>query len=121
MPVGICLERSAVAIAVMLAVLKAGGAYVPLDPSYPQERLHFMLQDAGIAVVLTQEDWADLLQTERTKVICLEQEWGAIAQESDENLSTPCIAEQLACCICGVGQAPPHCQWQGRSEGTATS
>lgn len=96
MPVGICLERSAVAIAAMLAVLKAGGVYVPLDPSYPPERLHFMLEDAPIAVVLTQKDWADLFQTGKTTVICLEQEWDAIAQESDENLSTPCTADQLA-------------------------
>jgi amino acid adenylation domain-containing protein len=96
MPVGICLERSAVAIAVMLAVLKAGGAYVPLDPSYPLERLHFMVEDAGISVVLTQADWADFLQTNRTTVICLEQEWGEITQESDENLSTFCTADQLA-------------------------
>ena len=89
MPVGICLERSAEAIAAMLAVLKAGGAYVPLDPSYPPERLHFVLEDARIAVVLTQKDWADSLQTDATTVICLEQEWDKIAQESDENLSTP--------------------------------
>jgi amino acid adenylation domain-containing protein len=95
-PVGICLERSAAAIAAMLAVLKTGGTYVPLDPSYPLERLHFMLEDAGIAVVLTQADWADLFQTDRTTVICLEREWGEIAQEPDENLSTPCTAEQLA-------------------------
>lgn len=96
MPVGICLERNVEAIAAMLAVLKAGGAYVPLDPSYPPERLHFLLKDAGIAVVLTQEDWADSLQTDRTTVICLEREWSEIAQESDENLSTPCTADQLA-------------------------
>ena len=91
-PVGICLEQSAEAIAAMLAVLKAGGAYVPLDPSYPPERLHFMLEDAGIAVVLTQADWADSFPS----TICLEQTWGAIAQESDQNLSTPGTAEQLA-------------------------
>ncbi|HEY9604550.1 MAG TPA: amino acid adenylation domain-containing protein, partial [Allocoleopsis sp.] len=96
MPVGICLERGVEAIAAMLAVLKAGGVYVPLDPSYPPERLHFMLEDAGITVVLTQENWADLLQTDGTTIICLEQEWGEIAQESDENLSIPCTAEQLA-------------------------
>ncbi|PSB19673.1 non-ribosomal peptide synthetase [Phormidesmis priestleyi ULC007] len=96
MPVGICLERGVEAIAAMLAVLKAGGAYVPLDPSYPMERLHFVLKDAEIAVVLTQKDWADSLQTNKTTVICLEQEWDKIAQESDENLSTPCTAEQLA-------------------------
>jgi amino acid adenylation domain-containing protein len=94
--VGICLERGVEAIAAMLAVLKAGAAYVPLDPTYPAERLHLMLKDAGIAVVLTQKDWADLLQTDKTTVICLEQEWNAIAQESDENLSIPCHAAQLA-------------------------
>jgi len=96
MPVGICLERGVEAIAAMLAVLKAGGAYVPLDPSYPSERLQFMLKNAGITVVLTQADWADGLHTDQTKVICLEQAWDAIAQESDENLLTSCTAEQLA-------------------------
>jgi len=95
-PVGICLERGIEAIAAMLAVLKAGGAYVPLDPTYPPERLHFMLKDAEIAVVLTQASWADSLQTGNTQVICLEQEWSAIAQESDENLDTPGTSEQLA-------------------------
>lgn len=96
MTVGICLERSAEAIAAMLAVLKAGGAYVPLDPSYPPERLHFMLEDAGIAVVLTQIDWMDLLQTDKTKVVCLKKEWSAIAQESDENLFNPGTGDRLA-------------------------
>ncbi|MDX2242771.1 MAG: amino acid adenylation domain-containing protein [Leptolyngbyaceae cyanobacterium bins.302] len=96
MPVGICLERGVEAIAAMLAILKAGGAYVPLDPSYPPERLHFMLKDAGITVVLTQADWANLLQMDNTRAICLEQAWDAIAQESDKNLSLSCTADQLA-------------------------
>lgn len=95
-PVGICLDRSVEAIAAMLAVLKAGGAYVPLDPSYPPERLHFMIEDAGITVVLTQAHWADALQPGKAKVVCLEQEWSAIAQESDDNLSTFSTADQLA-------------------------
>ncbi|MBE9224327.1 amino acid adenylation domain-containing protein [Phormidium sp. LEGE 05292] len=96
MPVGICLERGAEAIAAMLAILKAGGAYVPLDPSYPPERLHFMLEDAGIKVVLTHENWADSLQTDKTKVICLEREWDFIAKELDENLFNACKSDQLA-------------------------
>ncbi len=96
MTVGICLEPSVEAIAAMLAVLKAGGAYVPLDPSYPPERLRLMVADAEISIVLTQADWADLVQTDKTRVICLEQEWSAIAHESDENLSNVCTADQLA-------------------------
>lgn len=96
MPVGICLERSTEAIAAMLAILKAGGAYVPLDPSYPTERLHFMIEDAGISLILTHEEWVDSLQTNRNKVICLDREWDAIAQESDENLLIHCTADQIA-------------------------
>ncbi|HEY9885071.1 MAG TPA: non-ribosomal peptide synthetase, partial [Thermosynechococcaceae cyanobacterium] len=56
----------------------------------------FMLEDAGIAVVLTQADWAEALRTDGTTIVCLEQAWGTIAQESDENLSAPCTADQLA-------------------------
>ncbi|NJO42442.1 MAG: amino acid adenylation domain-containing protein [Cyanobacteria bacterium RU_5_0] len=87
MPVGICLERTAETIAVMLAILKAGGAYVPLDPNYPPDRLRFLLEDAQISIVLTQKQWEELFKTDKTRVICLEQEWAAIAQESEENLT----------------------------------
>jgi amino acid adenylation domain-containing protein len=52
--VGVCLERSVGLVVALLAVLKAGGAYVPFDPSYPRDRLAFMLEDAGIPVLLTQ-------------------------------------------------------------------
>lgn len=96
MRVGICLERSIEAIAAMLAVLKAGGVYVPMDPSYPPERLQWMLQDAEISVVLTQADWVDILKTNCTRAVNLEQEWDAIAQESDENLALACTADQIA-------------------------
>src|SRR5262249_55475628 len=51
--VGVMLERSPELITGILAILKAGGAYMPLDPEYPQERLAFMLADAGARVVLT--------------------------------------------------------------------
>ncbi|MGH7592964.1 MAG: non-ribosomal peptide synthetase [Gemmatimonadales bacterium] len=54
--VGICLERSPELIASLLGVLKAGGHYVPLDLDYPVERLDFMRQDAGLAVVLARQD-----------------------------------------------------------------
>ncbi|HEX6903706.1 MAG TPA: non-ribosomal peptide synthase/polyketide synthase [Thermoanaerobaculia bacterium] len=56
--VGVALERSLEMVIGLLAVLKAGGAYVPLDPSYPAERLAFMLEDAGVAALLTQSGLA---------------------------------------------------------------
>ncbi len=53
--VGILAERTPEMVVALLAVLRAGGAYVPLDPAYPAERLAFMLEDGGVALVLTQE------------------------------------------------------------------
>jgi len=54
--VGICLPRSLELVVAILAVLTAGGAYVPLDPSHPEARLRFMIEDAGVLLVLTRPD-----------------------------------------------------------------
>ncbi|MFD9621952.1 non-ribosomal peptide synthetase [Streptomyces virginiae] len=50
--VGVCLERSADLVVVLLAVLTAGATYVPLDPAYPADRLAFMAEDAELGLVL---------------------------------------------------------------------
>nr|WP_262880400.1 non-ribosomal peptide synthetase [Pseudomonas paralcaligenes] len=52
--VGLVAERSLELVVGLLAILKAGGAYVPLDPMYPSQRLEFMMQDSGIALLLSQ-------------------------------------------------------------------
>ena len=55
MLVGLYTERSLDLIVGILGILKAGCAYLPLDPEYPAERIHFMVQDAGMPVILTHE------------------------------------------------------------------
>ncbi|MBW8877601.1 MAG: amino acid adenylation domain-containing protein, partial [Acidobacteria bacterium] len=57
--VGLCLERSLEMLVGILGILKAGGAYVPLDPEYPEARLAAMLEDSGVALVLTQSRLAE--------------------------------------------------------------
>ncbi|MEW5925951.1 MAG: non-ribosomal peptide synthase/polyketide synthase [Gemmatimonadota bacterium] len=59
--VGLCVERTPDMLAAMLGILGAGGAYVPLDPAYPAERLAYMLEDAGAAVVVAQAHLAERL------------------------------------------------------------
>ena len=59
--VGICAERSADLVAGLLGILKSGAGYVPLDPKYPEDRVAFMLEDSGAALLLCQQsavaDW----------------------------------------------------------------
>jgi len=54
--VGLHVQRSTELIVGIIAILKAGGAYLPLDPAYPTERIEYMLQDAQVRLVLTQEN-----------------------------------------------------------------
>ena len=79
--VGICLERSLDLIVALLAVLKAGGAYVPLDPTYPLERLKFMVEDAKLEIILTQQKLRGL-GIDSPKAIELDTDWETIAQHS---------------------------------------
>ncbi|WP_009630730.1 non-ribosomal peptide synthetase [Synechocystis sp. PCC 7509] len=96
--VGICVERSLEMVVGLLGILKAGGAYLPLDPDYPQERLAFMLEDAGISILLTQERLANLLP-EQAQVICLDSDWEEIAQASQDNLNSTVQPENIAYAI----------------------
>ena len=50
--VAIILKRNQYMAVAPLGALKAGCAYQPLDPSYPTERLSFMVQDAGAALLI---------------------------------------------------------------------
>ncbi|WP_438431724.1 amino acid adenylation domain-containing protein [Gorillibacterium sp. sgz500922] len=51
--VAVMVERSVELLIAILGVLKAGGAYLPLDPEYPRQRLEYMLEDSGAALLLT--------------------------------------------------------------------
>jgi amino acid adenylation domain-containing protein len=59
-------------VAGILGILKAGGAYVPLDPTYPSDRLAFMLADAKVRVLLTQEALVNSLPPTRACLLCLD-------------------------------------------------
>ena len=59
--VGVMLDRSAVLPAALLGILKAGCANVPLDPAYPIARLEQIVEDAGLAALVTEGDLAGRL------------------------------------------------------------
>ncbi len=97
--VGICVERSLLMVIALLGILKAGGAYVPLDPAYPKERLAFMLEDAKVPVLLTQEKLLRMLPENQAKVVCLDEDWEEIAKQSPNNPINKANPENLVYAI----------------------
>ncbi|MCI8212139.1 hypothetical protein AUC61_21640 [Pseudomonas sp. S25] len=94
--VGIATERGMDMVIGVFAVLKAGGAYVPLDPQYPQERLHQMMQDSGLRLLLTQTSLLDSLSIpEGVACLCLDhaEQWQA---QSTANLPNKLHGHHLA-------------------------
>jgi amino acid adenylation domain-containing protein len=115
--VGLCVERSLAMLVGLLGILKAGGAYVPLDPAYPKERLAFLLEDAYVRVLLTQERLLQALPEPRMAVVCLDSDWERIAHESDKNPFHPTAPAHLAYVIYTSGSTgrPKGVQIQHRS------
>ncbi|HEY0605955.1 MAG TPA: amino acid adenylation domain-containing protein, partial [Herpetosiphonaceae bacterium] len=93
--VGLYLQRSLDLVVALLGIWKAGGAYVPLDPSYPAQRLAFLLADAEIAVVLTQQDLAATVPSE-IQALCLDRDWERIAQADASAPDTGVQPDHLA-------------------------
>jgi amino acid adenylation domain-containing protein/non-ribosomal peptide synthase protein (TIGR01720 family) len=101
--VGIMMERSVEMVVGLLAILKAGGAYVPLDPEYPQERLAFMIEDAALPVLITQQRLLDALPTQYAdslsrfaQVLCLDSEWANLRGEEEHNPPIKSTPDNLA-------------------------
>ncbi len=79
--VGIFVERSLEMVVGLLGVLKAGGAYLPLDPAFPADRLAFMVEDAQVDVILTQNSLVDVDPAAGVPhPVCLDSDWLQIAQ-----------------------------------------
>ncbi|MFN2413682.1 MAG: amino acid adenylation domain-containing protein [Pyrinomonadaceae bacterium] len=95
--VGICVERSPEVVVAILGALKAGCAYLMLDPAYPPERLSLMLEDSGVAVLLTQESLRgrEFARTARA-VVCLDSDWEAISREGGGQFRGGATADNLA-------------------------
>ncbi|MEX5558274.1 non-ribosomal peptide synthetase [Pseudomonas rhodesiae] len=86
--VGLALPRSLEMVVGLLAILKAGGAYVPLDPEYPLDRLHYMIEDSGIGLLLSDAAMFQALGELPATVAhwCLEDDLAALADYPADEL-----------------------------------
>ncbi len=68
------LPRSAEQIISILAIHKVGGAYLPIDPAITEERLHMLLNDAGVDLLITQSAYHSLFKNTSVKWVLLDDE-----------------------------------------------
>ena len=55
--IGLFAEPSVDLMVGVWGALFAGSAYLPLSPDYPPNRLRYMVEDAGVSIILCQEKW----------------------------------------------------------------
>ncbi len=93
--VGIFLDRSIDMVVGLLGILKAGAAYLPLEPSYPSARIAFMLNDAAVAIILTQSHLVSVLPEVPTHLVSLDLDWPDIATHDVSNLNISVLGTDL--------------------------
>ncbi len=94
--VGICIDRSLEMIIGLLGTLKSGAGYLPLDPNYPSERIEYMLDDANVSLLLTEEKLKSSLPDEKAKLVCLDSEWNLMKAEPTDNPHVPVDLNNVA-------------------------
>ena len=94
--IGLLFERSSEMIVALLAVLKSGAAYLPLDPTYPPERLGFMMDDAGIKLLLTQTRLLADLPAPNIEKLCLDELSPPLGTYEEQNLECQTSPDNLA-------------------------
>ncbi|MBA3470236.1 MAG: AMP-binding protein, partial [Herpetosiphonaceae bacterium] len=97
--IGVYLERGIPLIEVLLGTLMADAAYVPLDPSYPGERIGLMVEDAGLALVLTDSRLVAQLPSLQIPVLALDAMAEALAGHLDTPPPTLARLDDLAYCM----------------------
>jgi len=111
--IGLCMERSPELLVGLLGILKAGCAYLPLDPDQPLERMHFILQDAAVPMLLTQSSLLERLPAlAAVHVVALDREAETLARYHAGNLPRSASSAHLAYVIYTSGSTgqPKGCQ-----------
>jgi amino acid adenylation domain-containing protein len=94
--VALSVDRSAALVVAVLAIVKAGAAYVPLDASYPEDRLAFMLEDAGVSLLVVDGEVPAALASFAGPVVSLTRDAALIAARDATRADVPVSPETLA-------------------------
>ncbi|MDJ0695421.1 non-ribosomal peptide synthetase [Mastigocoleus sp. MO_188.B34] len=94
--VGVYIERSLDLVIALLGILKAGGAYLPLNTGEAAPRLAYMLVDAQVTLLLTQQKLREQIPETQAQIICLDTDASVIASETEANLLNVTFPDCLA-------------------------
>jgi amino acid adenylation domain-containing protein len=103
--VSLFMERSPEMVIAILGVLKAGGAYLPIDPNLPAERIQFLLTDAQVELILTQDKLQAALGDFSGEVFCLDNDRSNLSDENQENPRPTALGHHAAYVIYTSGSA----------------
>jgi amino acid adenylation domain-containing protein len=90
--VALCMERSVGMLIGLLGILKAGAAYLPVDLRYPAERVAFILEDAGVHLLISQRSLEAMLPKHQAEVLFLED----VNESRQENPGSRATLDHLA-------------------------
>ncbi len=83
--VGVFMNRTIDMMTALIGIHKASAAYLPMDPLFPKDRLAYMLEDADVDLILTQEPLIDMLPDNESRIIPMDSEWAEIEKFGSEN------------------------------------
>ncbi|TNE52912.1 MAG: amino acid adenylation domain-containing protein, partial [Bacteroidetes bacterium] len=78
--VGVYMDRSPEMLVALYAIQLSGGAYVPLDPKFPEDRISYILEDAGISKVICDPELKEKIADQQRTLISVSD---AIASTSE--------------------------------------
>ena len=90
--VALCMERSVSMLVGLLGILKAGAAYLPIDLRYPAERVAFILEDAGVPLLISQRSLEATLPEHQATVLFLDD----VTESRNENIGSRASLDNLA-------------------------
>ncbi|MGI9515184.1 MAG: Pls/PosA family non-ribosomal peptide synthetase [Anderseniella sp.] len=87
--VALLMDKSFDTYVALLAVQKLHAAYVPLDKSFPNDRISFILEDAGVRAIVSQTEFREKISSLAYAKVFIDDEAPQIDKHSTERLKSP--------------------------------
>ncbi|MEE4000846.1 amino acid adenylation domain-containing protein [Tenacibaculum sp. FZY0031] len=89
--VGVYLDRELDLIPILYGILKAGAAYLPLDIKHPNERIVSIIEDSGLNLIITRNEYVKGISEPSINIVNLEKDLQTIYEQNNsfENQSVP--------------------------------